>query len=129
MGKRSLQETQDDFISLFSVTNGEINKEEFISFYDDCNINFAHNDVFFRYVGNQWHFTPEKKIAIKEDQIKTVIKSLRFKLIEKSQGTRDELLVRKLFNEYDINNNFYLTPNDTNKMISGFGIQAEPSVI
>lgn len=80
-------------------------------------------------MGNQWHFTPEKKKAVKEDQIKTVIKSLRFKLIEKSQGTKDELLVRKLFNEYDINNNFYLTPNDTNKMISGFGIQAEPSVI
>ena len=80
-------------------------------------------------MGNQWHFTPEKKKAVKEDQIKTVIKSLRFKLIEKSQGTKDELLVRKLFNEYDINNNFYLTPNDTNKMIAGFGIQAEPSVI
>lgn len=98
LGKRSLQETQDDFISLFSVSNGEITRDEFIAFYDDCNINFAHNDVFFRYVANQWHFTPEKRKAVKEDQIKAVIKSLRFKLIEKSQGTKDELLVRKLFN-------------------------------
>lgn len=57
------------------------------------------------------------------------MKNLRYKLIEKSQGTKDELLVRKLFNDYDKNNNFYLTPNDTNLMVKGFNIQADPATI
>lgn len=61
-------------------------------------INFAHNDVFFRYVGQQWHYTPEKHHAVKEEQVKIATKNLRFKLIEKSQGTKDDYLVRKLFN-------------------------------
>lgn len=54
---------------------------------------------------------------------------MRFKLIEKSQGTKDELLIRKLFNQYDKNNNFYLSPNDTNEMIRGFNIHASADVI
>jgi Ca2+-binding EF-hand superfamily protein len=37
--------------------------------------------------------------------------------------------VRKLFNEYDKNNNFYLTANDTNQMVKSFNIQAEPAII
>jgi len=45
------------------------------------NINFAHNDIFIRFVSNFLHYTPEKLNAVKEDLIKTATKNLRFKLI------------------------------------------------
>jgi hypothetical protein len=114
---------------MLAVSNDEVTREEFINYYDDVNINFAHNDVFFRYVSNQWHYTPEKIAAVKEEQIRAAIKNLRFKLIDKTQGTKDDLIIRKIFNEYDKNNLFYLTPNNTNQMFNNFNIQADPSLI
>jgi Ca2+-binding EF-hand superfamily protein len=114
---------------MLAVSNESVTREEFISYYDDANINFAHNDVFFRYLSSQWHYTPEKKIAAKEEQIRATIKNLRYKLIEKSQGTKDELLIRKLFQVYDKNSHFCLTSNDTYEMFKEFNIQTEPIII
>lgn len=74
---------------MLAVENGSVTRDEFIAFYDDANINFAHNDIFFRYVSSQWHYTPEKKLGVKEEVIRSTIKNLRYKLIEKSQGTKD----------------------------------------
>jgi Ca2+-binding EF-hand superfamily protein len=128
LGKKSLEEVQEEFLSFLPVVNGEVTREEFLAFYDDVNINFAHNDVFLRYVSSQWHYTPQKKQAAREEQIRAAIKALRYKLIEKSQGTKDELLIRKLFSEFDKNNNFYLTANDLNRMVKSFSIEADPSV-
>jgi len=54
------EQVKDHFISLLSVNNGAVSRDEFIAFYDDVNVNYAHNDIFFRYVSNQWHYTPEK---------------------------------------------------------------------
>lgn len=105
---------------MLAVNNQSVTREEFLNYYDDVNINFAHNDVFLRYVSNQWHYNPEKKANVKEEQIKILVKSLRFKLIEKSQGTKDELLVRKLFQEYDKHGHYYLTSNDISQMIKSF---------
>lgn len=40
------------------VKDNSVTREEFVSFYDDLNINFGHNDIFFRYVSVQWFYTP-----------------------------------------------------------------------
>jgi len=45
---------------MLSVVDNSVTREEFIAFYDDISINFAHNDVFSRFVSNQWHYTPQK---------------------------------------------------------------------
>lgn len=44
-----------------------------------------------------WNHTPKKIEEVKEEEVKAAIKALRFKLIQKSQGTKDEFLLRKLF--------------------------------
>ena len=128
MGKKTLQEIKNQFLSLFAVANNEITKEEFIAFYDDVNINFAHNDIFVRFVSNFWHYTPEKINAVKEDLIKAATKNLRLKLIEKSQGTKDELLIRKLFEQFDQSGNFYLSAYDLDYMMKKLGVVADGAV-
>ena len=127
-GKNSKEDTEDRFLSLFSLKEGEISREEFLAYYDDLNINMPHNDIFFRHVSSQWHFTPEKQQAVQEDIIRKETKSLRFKLIEKTQGSKDELLVRKLFDEYDINKNFYLSAFDTSNMLKRLGLEVPAKV-
>lgn len=74
---------------LLAQNEGYICKEEFIAYYDDCNINFPETEAFIRYVSNMWSFKPEISKAVKEEEVKAAIKGLRFKLIQKSQGTDD----------------------------------------
>lgn len=57
------------------------------------------------------------------------MKTLRFKLIEKTQGSKDEFIVRKLFDEFDANKNLYLSSYDLNLMLTKLGIQLEPVLV
>ena len=56
--KMSADQVREHFLSLIVSNNEAISKDEFIAFYNDLNVNFPHNDVFIRYVSNQWHYTP-----------------------------------------------------------------------
>lgn len=51
------EQVKNHFISLLAVNDDQVSRDEFIAYYDDVNVNFAHNDIFFRFVSNQWHYT------------------------------------------------------------------------
>ena len=85
------------------MPDGVVTKEEFIAYYDDSNINFPNNEVFWRFVSSMWEYTPDKMVAATEQEIKDVIKALRFKLIQQSQATKDDYLLRKQFATFDSN--------------------------
>lgn len=65
------------------------------------NVNFPHDEPFAKYISKQWGYNPPKEEVVTEEALKEIIKALRYKLIQKSKGTLDEFLMRKLFNEYD----------------------------
>ena len=58
---------ENQFVSMLVVNDGCVTKEEFVGFYDDQNINFVHNDVFFRFVSVQWHYTLKKQQEATEE--------------------------------------------------------------
>jgi hypothetical protein len=60
-GRKDQNAVYQEFTSQLHIQDDCISREEFIAFYDDMNINFAHNDGFFRYVSAQWYHTPEKQ--------------------------------------------------------------------
>ena len=57
-GKKSKEQIDEEFLSMLHVQEGMVSREEFVSFYDDLNINFGHNEIFVRYVSAQWFYTP-----------------------------------------------------------------------
>lgn len=89
---------QDQLISLVSLPEGILTREEFLAFYDDLNVNYADDERFIKYVSKQWGYVASKQDGITEEALREIIKSLRFKLIQKSKGTYDEFLMKKLFN-------------------------------
>ena len=125
-GRRTEKEVQEHLLSMLVVEEGAISRDEFIAFYDDLNINLPHNDIFIRYVSEQWHHTPVKHSVVKEDDLKRAVINLRYRLIEKSQATKDDLLIRKLFEEFDENRNFNYGPYDVDKMMRKLGLKVDP---
>ena len=59
-GKMTADQVRGHFLSLIVANDGEVSKEEFVALYNDLNVNFAHNDIFFRYISSQWHYTHQK---------------------------------------------------------------------
>ncbi len=121
-GKKSKEQIDEEFLSMLHVQDGMILREEFVNFYDDLNINFGHNDIFVRYLSSQWFYTPEKMEEAREKEVKKYVLLLRNKLLERTQGSKDELLMLKLFKEFDINGNSYLGGYDVDLMLKKLGV-------
>lgn len=56
-------------------------------------------------------------------------KELRAKLIQKSQGTKDEYLVHKLFEEFDLNQNYSIGPYELDLMLKKLKVTAAPQIV
>ena len=63
-GKMNREGIEEHFLSMLVITENSLAKDEFIAFYDDTNINYAHNDIFLRFVSNIWHYQPEHLKAV-----------------------------------------------------------------
>lgn len=86
---------------MLALPNGYLTREEFVAYYDDLNVNYPHDDSFIKYVSKHWGYVPPKEQVVTEEALREIIKGLRFKLIQKSKGTFDEFLMKKIFNEFD----------------------------
>ena len=58
---------------------------------------------------------PFKKV--KPEEVKSAIKLIRFKLIQKTEGTHEEFILKQLFNEFDVNKNNFLCLDELQKML------------
>jgi hypothetical protein len=56
---------QQQLISLLSLPDGKLTREEFIAFYDDLSVNFPHDEPFIKYISQQWDYssTNEKGVS------------------------------------------------------------------
>lgn len=68
--KVSKEYLQDQLVSLLSLPEGYLTREEFIAFYDDLNVNFPHDEPFAKYVSKQWGYTPPKVEVVTEEYLR-----------------------------------------------------------
>jgi Ca2+-binding EF-hand superfamily protein len=114
---------------MLSIPENTITREDFISFYDDCNINFRNNDVFNRYVSCQWYYTVEKLEVAKEEEVKAGSKLFRAWLIQKTQGTKDEYLIGKLFEEFELTQNYSIALHAFDTMIKKLSLVITSKIV
>jgi Ca2+-binding EF-hand superfamily protein len=111
------QYLQQQLISLLSIPEGKLTKEELLAFYDDLSVNFPHDEPFLKYVSQQWNYSPNNTPTVSEQYLREIIKALRHKLIQKTNGTNDEFLLKKLFTGFDENKNGYISAFELDLML------------
>lgn len=77
-------------LALVPLSNdGSVTQEEFLNFYNDLSLNIPDDETFIRFVSSQWGvpYVPSKKV--KPEEVKNAIKLIRFKLIQKTEGTHE----------------------------------------
>lgn len=115
--KKTQDEVFNDFISNFRLDGNGITKKQFVDFYTDLGVSIPSDNYFSELVQNTWDIVEDKESTISVNEIKDIIKTLRYKLIQLSKGSQDEYLLRKLFKEFDINKSGYLTLDDLSAMM------------
>jgi Ca2+-binding EF-hand superfamily protein len=65
----------------------------------------------------------------KEEEVKAASKQLRAKLIHKSQGTKDEYLLGKLFEEFELTQNYSIGVSSFDMMLKKLNMGVAPKIL
>ncbi|KRW99310.1 hypothetical protein PPERSA_02422 [Pseudocohnilembus persalinus] len=103
-GKKSAEDIKHEFISNFNINQqGKIDKREFIAYYEDLSVAIPSDNYFVEVIKNTWGVNEDVESNISEQEVKNIIKIIRFKLIQSTNGMHDEFLLRRLFESFDTN--------------------------
>ena len=110
------KKTKDQIISEFLVNfegvggdhDGKISIDEFIQYYTDLSVGISSDEYFSETIMNDWGIKDEHKSDVSKQEMEFIVKLFRQKLTQKTTGGHDEMYLRKLFMEFDINKSGFL---------------------
>lgn len=108
---------------------GYITKEEFFSFYRDLSLNILNDKTFGKFVSSHWNYDLQIKEDLKVEEVKEAIKMIRFKLIQMTDGTHEEFLLKRVFDEFDLNKNGVLSEEELYAMLVKMEIPTQDRLI
>ncbi len=97
--------------------DGYVTHEEFLNFYNDLSLNIPDDETFVRFINSQWGVAYVQLKKVKPEEVKSAIKMMRFKLIQRTEGTHEEFILKQLFSEFDVNKNNFLGLDELQKML------------
>lgn len=118
MGYKNKDVILKEFLNLVPITpEGYITQEEFFNFYTDLSINIPSDQAFAHFLSAQWGVQLQKVAAPSVEEVKSALKNIRFKLLQRTNGTHEEFILRKIFNEFDVTRRGKLNEDDLSAML------------
>jgi len=87
----------------FETPDGRIIRDDLLRYYEDVSLSVPSDEYFMSLIQSSWGVVEEDVNDVNPETIKQIVKSLRQRLIQKTTGNHDEFVMRKLFNDFDLN--------------------------
>lgn len=120
-GKKTKEAILTEFLQSFEGAagnrDGKISLPEFLDYYTDVSMTVPSDDFFVESVGSAWCITEDDKAEVEESEVRSILKTVRMKLINKTNGIHDEFVLRKLFGDFDMNKSGFLTLDELHAML------------
>lgn len=105
-GKKNKEQLLLEFSCNFDVNSENmISRDEFIRYNEDISLAVPSDEAFMLLVKNVWGVIEDEENEVNKESIKSIVKTIRQRLIQKTVGNHDEYILRKIFNDFDINKN------------------------
>lgn len=102
-GKKTKEKLLEEFSMNFDTLDGRILRDDLLRYYEDVSLSVPSDEYFVNLIQQSWGVVEEEVNEVNPETIKQIVKTLRQRLIQKTSGNHDEFVMRKLFNDFDLN--------------------------
>ena len=106
-GTKTRQEILEEFLNGFDGmrgnNDGTITKQEWNDYYTDLSMSLPSDEYFVKMMESGWQICEDETSSVTQEQIKFLTKTIRAKLMDFSAGQTEELVLRNVFREFDLN--------------------------
>jgi len=128
-GKKSREEVLQDFLNNFDGAKGNndgvVTEQEFIDYYTDLAMSCPSEEYFVRMMEQTWGVGEDEESPAYRDKVKHLIQMMRHRLLDISNSSQEEYMLRKIFKDFDTNQSGTLTVDELAAMCAKLGISVE----
>ena len=120
-----LIEFLNNFDSARGNDDGVVTKEEWNSYYSDLSMSCPTQQYFVRMMEQAWCVSEDEESDLYKEQIAHFLSQIRLRLLEMSNSSTEEFVLRKIFNDFDTNASDTITIDELAAMIAGLKLSCE----
>ena len=105
--------------------SGVVSWNDFLNLYTDISMGIDNNDYFVNMVEHTWDCCHESHCDVTKDHLKTLVATIRQKLLATSNRQSDEYVLRTIFSEFDTEKDGSLSAEQLDQMLIKLQIRCE----
>lgn len=128
-GTKTKDEILGDFLNSFDGVKGNndgiITKEEWYEYYTDLSVSIPSDDYFVQMMESTWNICEDEDDDVYHDKIKQYTQYVQSQLQNLTNGSTDEGIIRKIFDDFDLNQNEMITIDEFANMVAKLEVAVE----
>ena len=128
-GTKNKQQILDEFLNSFDGVKGNndgiITKDEWFEYYTDLSVSVPSDDYFVQMMESTWNICEDEDDAEYHSNVSSYVDRVHSQLQLLTGKSKDEGLIRKIFDDFDLNQNDMITIDEFANMIAKLEISVE----
>jgi len=128
-GTKTKEEILDDFLNSFDGVKGNndgvISKEEWHEYYTDLSVSIPSDDYFVQMMESTWNICEDEDDGAYQEKIGQYVSYVHSQLVNLTGGSTDEGLIKKIYDDFDLNQNGMITIDEFANMVAKLEISVE----
>lgn len=109
--------------------DGQVTWNEWLDYYTDLSMSMVDDLYFVRMMESVWQICEDESSNVTKTELAALTQSLRHKLLDFSNNSQDEYVLRGVFKEFDANNSGTLTADELTNMFAKLQISVDRKYI
>lgn len=128
-GTKTKDEILADFLNSFDGVKGNndgvVSKEEWFEYYTDLSVSIPSDDYFVQMMESTWNICEDEDDNEYHNKISQYVQFVHDQLQNLTSGSTDENLIRKIYDDFDLNQNGMITIDEFANMVAKLEIAVE----
>jgi len=126
-GRKTRDQILSDFLGNFEGARGNadgiVTTQEFVDYYTDLSMSTPSDEYFVRMMESTWQVPEEENSQVTQQTVSHLLREVKSRVFELAR--RDPAFLRKIFNDFDLNQSGHLTIDEVTNLIAKLKISVE----